>query len=128
MPVVKRLVVSRNRPRAIVEPILYIARTGCQWRLLPKDFPPFTTVQGYFYDLRDQDLFGRINFELLLQARDEVRDHNGLSKGNRRFRHRQADDPTFRPSSGAGCSQILPAQGERPTIVLITPRVWGMPG
>src|SRR5215470_15697812 len=26
--------------------ILYIARTGCQWRMLPKDFPPFSTVQG----------------------------------------------------------------------------------
>ena len=48
----------------------YIARTGCQWRLLPKDFPPFTTVQAYFYDLRDQNLFERINFELLLQTRE----------------------------------------------------------
>src|SRR5690242_8730755 len=36
----------------------------------PKDFPPFTTVQGYFYDWRDQGLFDRINFELLLQARE----------------------------------------------------------
>ena len=51
--------------RAIVDAILYIARTGCQWRLLPKDFPPFTTVQGYFYDWRNQNLFERINFELL---------------------------------------------------------------
>ena len=41
-----------------------------QWRMLPKDFPPFTTVQGYFYDWRDSGLFERINFELLLQARD----------------------------------------------------------
>jgi transposase len=68
-PAVKRL----GRPRetdlhAIVDAILYIARTGCQWRLLPKDFPSFTSVQGYFYDWRDQGLFERINFELLLQA------------------------------------------------------------
>ena len=54
----------------VVDAILYIARTGCQWRLLPKDFPPFTTVQGYFYDWRDQGLFERMNFELLLQARE----------------------------------------------------------
>ena len=33
-----------------------------------QDFPPFTTVQGYFYDWRDSGLFGRLNFELLLQA------------------------------------------------------------
>ncbi len=37
--------------------------------MLPKDFPPFTTVQGYFYRWRDSGLFEQINFELLLQAR-----------------------------------------------------------
>ena len=71
MPAVKRLGRPRETDlRAIVDAILYIARTGCQWRLLPKDFPPFTTVQGYFYNWRDQGLFERINFELLLQARE----------------------------------------------------------
>ena len=56
--------------RAVLDAILYIARTGCQWRMLPKDFPPFTTVQGYFYDWRDNGLFEAINFALLLQARE----------------------------------------------------------
>ena len=71
MPAVKRLGRPRETNlRAIVDAILYIAGTGCQWRLLPKDFPPFTTVQGYFYDWRDQGFFERINFELLLQARE----------------------------------------------------------
>jgi transposase len=70
MPAVKRLGRPRETDlRAIVDAILYIARTGCQWRLLPRDFPPFTTVQGYFYDWRNQGLLERINFELLLQAR-----------------------------------------------------------
>jgi hypothetical protein len=55
MPAVKHL----GRPRAtelrsVLDAILYIARTGCQWRMLPKDFPPFTTVQGYFYGWRDR--------------------------------------------------------------------------
>jgi transposase len=71
MPPVRRLGRPRETDlRAVVDAILYIARTGCQWRLLPKDFPPFTTVQGYFYDWRDQNLFERINFELLLQTRE----------------------------------------------------------
>jgi putative transposase len=56
--------------RAVLDAILYIVRTGCQWRMLPKDFPPFTTVQGYFYDWRNTGLFEKINFELLLQARE----------------------------------------------------------
>jgi transposase len=64
-----------GRPRAtelrtVLDAILYIARTGCQWRILPKDFPPFITVQGYFYDWRDNGLFETINFHLLLQARE----------------------------------------------------------
>jgi transposase len=71
MPAIKAL----GRPRAtalraVLGAILYIARTGCQWRMLPKDFPPFTTVQGYFYDWRDSGLFEKINFELLLQVRE----------------------------------------------------------
>ena len=71
MPAAKRL----GRPRAtdlraVLNAILYILRTGCQWRLVPKDFPPFTTVQGYFYEWRDNGLFERLNFELLVQARE----------------------------------------------------------
>ena len=78
MPAVKRLGRPRETElRAVVDAILYIARSGCQWRMLPKDFPPFTTVQGYFYDWRDNGLFETINFHLLLQAREAAgRDAN----------------------------------------------------
>src|SRR5262247_2163639 len=71
MPAAKRLGRPRETElRAVVDAILYLARTGCQWRMLPKDFPPFTTVQGYFYEWRDDGLFERINFELLMQTRE----------------------------------------------------------
>src|SRR5664279_1938597 len=33
--------------RVVMDAILYMASTGCQWRQLPKDFPPYSTVQGY---------------------------------------------------------------------------------
>ena len=73
LPAVKRLGRPRETElRAVLDAILYIARSGCQWRMLPKDFPPFTTVQGYFYDWRNDGLFERINFELLLQVRVPV--------------------------------------------------------
>lgn len=39
--------------RAIWNAIRYIVRTGCQWALLPGDFPPFTTVQHHFRRLCD---------------------------------------------------------------------------
>src|SRR3979411_13708 len=64
MPAVKRLGRPRETElRAVLDAILYIARTGCQWRMLPNNFPPFTTVQGYFYDWREKSLFEKNDFE-----------------------------------------------------------------
>src|SRR5215468_9056855 len=56
--------------RAVLNAIFYIAQTGCQWRMLPKDFPPFTTVQRYFYPWRDAKLWETINYALAAQARE----------------------------------------------------------
>ena len=71
MPAVERLGRPRKTElRSVVDAIFYIARTGCQWRMLPKDFSPFTTVQGYFYDWRDDGLLEKINYELLMEARE----------------------------------------------------------
>ena len=55
--------------RAVMNAILYILATGCQWRALPKDFPPRSTVQYYFYLWRDQRLWRRINLALVRRAR-----------------------------------------------------------
>ena len=55
--------------RAVMNAILYILSTGCQWRALPKDFPPRSTVQYYFYGWRDTRLWQRINRELVRRAR-----------------------------------------------------------
>src|SRR6185437_16555589 len=55
--------------RVIWDAIQYQAASGCPWRLLPKDFPPFTTVQHYFYRWRDNDLFVLINEALVAASR-----------------------------------------------------------
>jgi transposase len=34
--------------RRVVDAIFYLLQTGCQWRMLPRDFPPRSTVYGYF--------------------------------------------------------------------------------
>jgi transposase len=65
----------RGRPRttalrAVVNAIFYIAQSSCQWRMLPKDFPPFTTVQYYFYRWRDDGTWLRINHALVMLARE----------------------------------------------------------
>jgi transposase len=55
--------------RSVWDAIQYIATTGCQWALLPKDFPPFTTVQYHFYRLRDGGVLDLINEALVEIAR-----------------------------------------------------------
>jgi putative transposase len=64
----------RGRPReislrTIVDAILYIAMTGCQWRALPKDFPPVSSVQHYFYKWRGSGLWRTINAALVERVR-----------------------------------------------------------
>jgi putative transposase len=56
--------------REIMNAILYIASSGCQWRMLPKDFPPVSTVQGYFYDWRASGLWQSLNHLLVMTARE----------------------------------------------------------
>lgn len=68
---------QRGRPRTvdlrrIVNAILYIATTGCQWRMLPKEFPAWTTVQGYFYRWRDAGVWSTINHHLVAAAREAM--------------------------------------------------------
>ena len=59
----------RTDLRRVVEAILYVLATGCQWRALPGDFPPRSTVQGYFYTWRDIGLWRRIVAALVRRAR-----------------------------------------------------------
>jgi transposase len=56
--------------RMVVNAILYIASTGCQWRQLPKDFPPYSTVQGYFYAWSRSGLWERMNHALVTASRE----------------------------------------------------------
>jgi len=34
--------------RSILNAIFYVLRSGCPWRLVPRDFPPWSTVYDYF--------------------------------------------------------------------------------
>jgi putative transposase len=64
----------RGRPPAhskkdIVNAILYVVRTGCQWYALPKDYPPYKTVYGWFRTWRKNGLWGRVLNRLNTRAR-----------------------------------------------------------
>ena len=55
--------------RALADGIFYWARTGCQWRALPTDLPPWKTVYHYFRAWRLDGTWERINATLREQVR-----------------------------------------------------------
>src|SRR6202161_4874420 len=64
-----------GRPRAtdlrtVMKRSSTIASTGCQWRQLPKDFPPYSTVQGYFYAWSRDGIFASLNYTLVMASRE----------------------------------------------------------
>jgi putative transposase len=58
--------------REVVNALLYIASSGGAWRLLPTEFPPFSTVQKYFYRWRDDGMLRTINNTLVMIAREQA--------------------------------------------------------
>jgi transposase len=57
------------RLRDVFDAILYVATTGCQWRMLPNDFPAVSTVRGYFYAWRNDGLLDELNRKIVEAAR-----------------------------------------------------------
>src|SRR5665213_3101746 len=65
---------SGGRPRKyelrrVADAMLYIVKTGCQWRQLPIDFPPWKTVHEQFRSWRDSGVWERIGKTLREQGR-----------------------------------------------------------
>jgi putative transposase len=63
-----------GRPRTweywqIINAILYLNRTGCQWRMLPKDLPPWGTVYSYYWHWSHNGLWEQINSALVKKVR-----------------------------------------------------------
>jgi putative transposase len=56
-------------PRDVVDAVLYVLRTGCQWRYLPKDFPPKSTVWRYFDEWRYNGTLDAIHDRLRTKVR-----------------------------------------------------------
>ena len=57
---------QRGRPRVhsyreILNAVFYLLKTGCQWRMLPREFPPWKTVYHYFRQWRLDGIWERIN-------------------------------------------------------------------
>lgn len=58
--------------RKLLEAILYVLRTGCQWRMLPKDFPPWQLVYHYFQRWGREGVITRIHNTLRREVRRQA--------------------------------------------------------
>ena len=58
--------------RAVVNGILYVLSTGCQWAALPKDLPARSTVWDYLQRWDDDGLLERIHHALYVQCREQA--------------------------------------------------------
>ena len=69
--------------RNVMDAIMYMASTGCQWAMLPNDFPPPSKVQRYFYDWRSNGLLPG----LIVHSAD-IQDRDGAPGVLKSIRHR----------------------------------------
>ena len=74
--IIRRLLPPRSRRgrpridrRRIINAIMYVVRSGCQWRMLPSDFPKWKTVYGIFWTWRNDGTWQRIHTALRQKVR-----------------------------------------------------------
>ena len=74
--VIRQLLPKRSRRgrkpicrRRVINAILYVSRTGCQWRMLPANFPNWSTVYGVFWRWRNDGIWEKINDALRAKVR-----------------------------------------------------------
>lgn len=63
---------TRFSRREMLNAIFYVLRTGCQWRDLPNDFPPWSAVYMQFDRWKKKDLFVKIHDHLRATLREAV--------------------------------------------------------
>ena len=62
----------RVNMRAVVNGVMYVLSTGCQWRYIPKDLPPRSTVNHYFGLWSYDGTLDRIHHTLFVRCRDQA--------------------------------------------------------
>ena len=50
----------KHGKRELINAVLYLNKTGCQWSLLPNDFPPYKTVSSFYHRAKKSGLWQKI--------------------------------------------------------------------
>jgi putative transposase len=66
---------SKYSKRKLVDAILYVTTTGCQWRQLPKEFPPWQTAYSFFRRAKNRGIWGQVLRDLVEKSRIRMGKH-----------------------------------------------------
>lgn len=128
LPAAKKRGRPRTALREVLNAILYLVKTGAQWRLLPKNFPPWQTVYHHFRQWSSNGLLARLNHRLRAKVRQAVGKHAqptaasldsqtvraSAHGGPRRLRCRQENQgPQAFPAGGHTGVAVGPQRGAR---------------
>jgi len=83
--------------RQVVNGIFYLLKSGCQWRMLPHDFPPWKTVYHYFTGWRKSGRWVDINARLSQQVREQAGREASPSAGS-------IDSQSVKTTAKGGCA------------------------
>jgi transposase len=61
--------------RILVNAVFYIIKTGCQWRFLPKDFPPYSTVHSFYWRAKHKGIWEKMMRSLVEKSRLKMGRH-----------------------------------------------------
>jgi transposase len=91
--------------REIINGIVYLNRTGCQWRALPHDLPPWPTVHDYYRRFRREGVWPAINHAsvAIIDSQSVKTTEKGGSAGMTRARRSTAASGTSSSTSSACC-------------------------
>ena len=53
----------------LVNAVFYIIKTGCQWRFLPRDYPPWKTVYSFYKRAKDKEIWDKMTQDLVKKSR-----------------------------------------------------------
>ena len=60
---------AKHDKRLLVDAILYITKTGCGWRQLPTNFPPWQTVYSFFRRAKEKNIWEKVLEDLVSKSR-----------------------------------------------------------
>ena len=60
---------SKYHKRNLVEAVMYIVKTGCQWRALPHDYPPYSTVYNFYSRAKKKGVWEKVMRFLVREIR-----------------------------------------------------------